>query len=433
VLSRLKWVLPSLLVFVAGQPVHCDGVVPRLRVGLLTHTESVPFSGANGLSVGCLPGEQVVCSVPVGETWEAQISQAGLKLIRADGSEAATVHSVICLAPPEGGTVTIQGIYGHWDERTDRDYRGVIEIRHDNAGRLSVINVVDVETYLRGVVSSEMPATYPLAALQAQAVAARGQALMKAGRHAKEGFDLCATQHCQVYGGATSEALRSDEAVVSTRGQFLVYNGRLADTLYASTCGGHTANSEDYWPQMAPVPYLRAQPDFEPDDNVEYTFPLSETQLELYLKYAPRVNCNQPRYAKSDKIRWWMVVPREEMEQKLRETVGDFGELLNIRVTDRADSGMVRKLVVIGTRKLVPVVGGEEVRKALAGLQSASFAIKSYQGPDEMPVVFVIWGAGWGHQVGMCQVGAAGLAHKGWDYEQILSKYYRGCNLERRY
>jgi len=429
--SRLRWVLPVLLVFVSGQPSRCDGVVPELRVGLALHRDVVRFSGSAGLTISGPYSHGPVGSVPAGQVWEARASDESVLLVQPDGSTIGPLGLPLRLAPPEGGTTALQDITGHWDKRTTREYRGEIEIRRDGAGGLNVINIVDIESYLRGVVPSEMPAKYPLEALRAQAVAARGQALIKGGRHDAEGFDLCATQHCQVYGGATSEDPRSDQAVASTAGEVVVYNGRLADTLYSSTCGGHTANNEDYWQQQQAVPYLRGVGDFESASG-GLAFPLSGEALKQYLRYAPRVNCYQSRYAKSDKIRWWLTMTRRQMQEKLA-ALGEFGDLLDVRVTARAESGMVRKVTVIGSRKLMPVSGGEAIRKAL-GLQSATFVIESYrEKPEDLPVVFIIYGAGWGHQVGMCQVGAAGLAEEGWDYRRILEKYYQGCAVEKRY
>ena len=104
-----------------------------------------------------------------------------------------------------------------------------------------------------------------------------------------------------------------------------------------------------------------------------------------------------------------------------------------MRVTERADSGVVQEIAVIGTDALHKIRGGSAVRRALGGLNSASFAIQAIRENDELPVAFAIWGAGWGHQVGMCQVGAAGLADRGWDYQGILSNYYQGCRTVRRY
>lgn len=430
--SRLKWVVLGLLAFVAGQPERCEGVLPRLRIGLRQHCPEVAFSGPAGVTIQPLRGGEVIGWLPPGETWIVRLADGGLLLADASSGTTAVPKEGVRLLPPEGGTVTIRGVQNHWDKRTDRDYRGTIEIlRH--TGGLTVVNLVEVETYLRGVVPSEMPASYPLAALQAQAVAARGQGLAKAGRHQAEGFDLCADQHCQVYGGATSETLRSDQAVATTSGEVMVYEGRLADTLYSATCGGHTANNEDYWTDAPPLPYLRGQPDFEPGDKVNYSFPLTEARLSDYLKYAPAVNCNQPAYSEGEKIRWWSVARREEVERSLRAEVSDFGALLDVRVGDRAASGVVRRLDVIGTRRLAKVHGGPAIRRALGDLNSASFAIQAFRDKDGTPVAFAIWGAGWGHQVGMCQVGAAGLADRGWEYRQVLSKYYPGCQLERRY
>lgn len=430
--SRLKWMLLGLLVFVAGQPERCEGVLPRLRVGLLQHRSEVLFSGAAGVTVQQLAGDDVVTWAPPDEAWRAVAAGRGLQLVDPAGSETPVPSGGIRLLPPEGGTVTIYGLEGHWDQKADRQYRGTIEIR-TGSGELSVVNLVDAETYLRGVVPSEMPATYPLAALQAQAVAARGQVLVKAGRHRAEGFDLCSTQHCQVYGGATSEDPRTDEAVASTWGEVLTYRGRVADTLYSSTCGGHTANNEDYWVEATPVPYLRGGPDFEPEDRVAYAFPLDEEQMRQYLKYAPAVNCNQPTYGKADKLRWWSVVSRDQLADTLQAEVGDFGALLGVRVAERARSGLVQRVDVIGSRRLVKLRGGSQIRRALGGLNSPSFAIEAYPDEKGVPAAFAIWGAGWGHQVGMCQVGAAGLADRGRGYRDILLKYYSGCQVERRY
>jgi SpoIID/LytB domain protein len=255
---------------------------------------------------------------------------------------------------------------------------------------------------------------------------------IKAGRHRSEGFDLCATQHCQVYGGATSEDPRSDLAVLETWGQVLEYDHAIANTLYSSTCGGHTVSNEDYWPEQEPSPYLRGCADYD-YDAVQLSFPLPEEQLHDYLKYAPAVNCNQPRYARSSAIRWWSVLRRAELETTLTERVGDVGELLDLKITERADTGIVQEIEIIGTHGTRSIRGPARIRYALGGLNSASFTLDRIGEDDDRPIAYVILGAGWGHQVGMCQVGAAGLADSGWDYRRILSKYYPDCRLVRRY
>jgi SpoIID/LytB domain protein len=191
-------------------------------------------------------------------------------------------------------------------------------------------------------------------------------------------------------------------------------------------------NNEDYWPGQRPAPYLRAVEDFDPE-VVDPRFPLGEAELRSYLKYAPAVNCNQPEYAKASYFRWWSIVPRAQLAESLTSVAGGFGDLLDVRVTGRADSGLVREVAVIGSRSLVKLRGGSDLRRALGGLNSASFAIEPIREGDAPPIAFAIWGSGWGHQVGMCQVGAAGLADRGWDYRQILSKYYQGCAVARRY
>ncbi len=437
---RLKWILPVLLVFVAGQPRCCAGEPPDIRVGLVEGAQRVGLRAPRGaVSIVDLKGAPLA-ELPEGEAWQVVGSSEGVRVVNSAGETIATVGAGVRFVPATGGdaegdsqdgVVRVSGVKGHWDGSTERDYRGVIEVRERGAA-LAVVNVVDVETYLRGVVPSEMPARYPLEALKAQAVAARGQALTKAGRHEGDGFDLCPSQHCQVYGGAMSEDPNTDRAVTETRGEVLEYNGRVADTLYSSNCGGHTASNEEYWPGQHPVPYLRGAEDFD-RAAVPLEFPLTGDALRQYLKYAPPVYCNQPGYAKASLFRWWSVTPREELRRPLSAELGDFGDLLDVRVTDRADSGVVREIVVVGSKAFHRIRGGSAIRRMLGGLNSASFAIEPVREGDALPVAFAVWGAGWGHQVGMCQVGAAGLAGLGWDYRSILEKYYVGCAVVRRY
>ncbi len=237
---NLRWLLPLLLLFLANPPLYGQGAPPVVRVGILLRAAQVPFAATQGGSVGAVSGEGQAIVLPPGETWTAAPAEGGVKVTRPDGSSVGEFKPGVCITPVEGATTRVSGIVGHWDKITDREYRGKIEICPDGDA-LKVINAVDMESYLRGVVSSEMPYTYPLEALKAQAVAARGEAIMKAHRHEAEGFGLCATQHCQVYGGATSERPSTDQAVASTRGEVVTYDGRIADTLYSSNCGGHTA------------------------------------------------------------------------------------------------------------------------------------------------------------------------------------------------
>ena len=119
------------------------------------------------------------------------------------------------------------------------------------------------------------------------------------------------------------DAGKTDQAAIETWGQVLEYDRKVADTLYSSNCGGHTVNNEDYWPEQSPSPYLRGGPDYDRKD-VELDFPLSGDRLYDYLKYAPRVNCNQPQYARTSKIRWWSVIPRSELEESLTVNLGGY-------------------------------------------------------------------------------------------------------------
>jgi SpoIID/LytB domain protein len=304
-------------------------------------------------------------------------------------------------------------------------YRGDFYVLVEPAG-MTLINVVDMEDYLRGVVPCEMSKHYPAEALKAQAVAARSYALGSGARHQALGFDLCDAEHCQVYGGTSSENPATDQAIEQTRGEVLTCNGRIIAAPYSAVCGGITEASPGR------NSCLRSQKDFDPADEIKMRLPADEAGWREYFRQAPAANCCQPKLCPLDRFRWVEVRRRDELEQSLADVV-NVGTLLSLRPLERGPSGRITRLEVLGTRGKSVLSPESVIRKALGGLKSSAFVVDAYAEGDAPPLVFVFWGAGTGHGAGMCQVGAAGQAAKGKNYREILKWYFPDCALERRY
>ncbi|HKI57298.1 MAG TPA: SpoIID/LytB domain-containing protein [Trueperaceae bacterium] len=264
-------------------------------------------------------------------------------------------------------------------------YRGSLTLRATPGG-IEVVNALAVESYLRGVVPAEMSASWPMAALEAQAVAARSYALSLAGSHAD--YDLCASVSCQVYRGMDAENPRSDAAVRSTAGIVVTYHGAVARTYYHADSGGVTASSSEVW--GTPVPYLVALPDAAPGARVD--------------RWRVRI---EPSLARAGLSRLGLSV----------------GTVQSLRVLERSPSGRVDALEVRGSAGSVSLSHAQLT--ALAGLWGLKSMRFSLTGP------LTLLGEGWGHGVGMSQDGARALAEEGYDYTQILGYYYPNTRLVR--
>ena len=263
-----------------------------------------------------------------------------------------------------------------------------------NSNSLTVINLVSIEKYLRGVLPKEMSPSFSMEALKAQAVAARSFTLKNKGRHEKEGYDLCATTHCQIYEGIAPISANTDKAVADTSGEVLYFNGAVALTNFHTDSGGMTEANANVW--GAEIPYL------------------------------------QPAEELTKKTQAWNVkIDKIVFAQKMG---ADFGELKAINLSnliigkgtsDRATSGRVKFAEIVGTKKTVQI-SGNELRKKFS-LPSTLFDMK-ISGAD---VVFE--GYGRGHGIGMSQLGAEAYAKNGWAYDKILKHYYKGTEIKKIY
>lgn len=332
---------------------------------------------------------------------------------------------------------TIAGKDYHFEREEPRAYRNRLEFWIDRFGGLTVVNEIPIEIYLGGVIGSEMNAKFPLEALKAQAIAARGYTLAWTGKlHRLSPFDLCDEVHCHVYGGVDREAESVIQAANETRGQVLMYGDQICDTRYAAVCGGHSENNEDVWNNQS-QPYLRGHLDSEYTDSFRSNYLNDETRVRKWIESSPDVFCNTTKTPVPEALnytkkyfRWSVRYSRDELSKIIADKTGkNIGTLNEIIPLERGVSGRIKKVELRGTRRSIIVERELEIRKALSTnyLYSSCFVV------DRAANDFIIKGAGWGHGVGMCQTGAAMMALNGFNYRDILSHYYQNSKIVKLY
>ena len=357
----------------------------------------------------------------------------GLRLIPQEDECRITLHDVR------------EGTGFQWEREVDRSYPGVVEIRVDHKGLLMSIVEAPIETYLKGVVPAEMPGSYPLEALKAQAVAARSEVLAKLGmKHPNDPFDLCAHVHCQAYSGCTHYDDRASKAVEDTRGYVLTLDSTVVEAVYSACCGGHTENKLNVW-NPPEAPHLKGGWDAEPKAGIPKNMDLTrEADVQKWVNMSAPVWCNTailknapPALQRStDKFRWEVDYGRRELEEIIRRKSGeDIGTLVNIIPLQRGVSGRLMEIEIQGSRRNLTVQRELNIRNVLSlqYLKSACFTLDIEYGEDGTPINFKLKGAGWGHGVGMCQMGAGGMASAGKKFKEILTHYYPGTKVEKVY
>ena len=410
------------------------------------------------------PLERVVYHVVLWETFrtrkQAEVrkrelaSRVGLEIMEIEKKPAGGTIEISCLDFPlsyrfPSGSLIVTDRFAlldvpvgegfHWADTLNLVYRGKLQFLINRHKKLTAVNVLPIETYLRGVVPAEMNPGFPLEALKAQAVAARSQVLEKIARnHAHEDFDICATVHCQVYRGLVRESETSNQAVRETTGMVIFSGEKILDAVYSGVCGGHTEDNENIWsgnPQVA----LRGIFDGKGRPDLLNGMLRNEDRVRRWIDSKPPVYCNTLNgdvptaldYTKKY-FRWQETLSRESLEQSIRNVTGEtFGQLKDLRVLERGVSGRVIRLQVVGTERTFELDRELMIRKALKRetLYSTCFVIEKQPGENGLPDSFTFRGAGWGHGVGMCQTGAAGMALKGMPFDKILKHYYQGIKI----
>ena len=305
------------------------------------------------------------------------------------------------------------GIDFHWEQKRTLKYAGGLKFIVEG-DKVRAVNLVGMEDYLLSVISSEMKASASLDLLKAHAVISRSWLLARMEDHsAHNNFDVCSDDHCQRYQGLTMAAGESVRtAIDETWGQVLRYRGALCDTRYAKCCGGRTELFSTCWEDID-YPYLQSVED-----------PWCDCENDEILAQVLNDYDQQTR----DFHDWTVRYEPAELAALVRERTGiDFGEIQALESVERGPSGRIKYLRIVGTRR-TEVLGKElKIRRALSPshLKSSAFSVERDPGG-----AFVLRGRGWGHGVGLCQIGAAVMAARGFDYRQILQHYYPGTDVE---
>lgn len=307
--------------------------------------------------------------------------------------------------------------------REDRAYRGEIEVLPRRSG-FTLVNIVNVEEYLYSVVPSEIPASWPTAALEAQAIAARAYTLANRGRFAARGFDLSGSVASAFYRGVRGEAARTTAAVIATRGEIVSVAGRPLSAFYSANHAGYTETTSSVWGFESPHAAV-ADKLITPRDSF-----IGPSQLASWITSRIETYSGAPRFVSPSAYRWVTWVPRTEIEGRAGSS--EVGTITRIVTIGRGISGRVEAVRVTGTEGET-VVRGDAIRSRMGGIRSNLFTVEPVLGPDGTPEFFIFTGAGWGHGVGMCQTGAAGMAAAGYEAHAVLAHYYPAADITAYY
>lgn len=447
----------------ASSTLYNKGKQPDVTVGIVS-AQKIHFSLnkpylAKGEKV---LGEQVVEFSEGGVLWNGnQYSQLTFHPQSADASFSLS-------------DVTI-GVNFHWERKETQTFLGTLRFVVES-DKIVAINELPVEKYLESVISSEMSATSSLELLKAHAVISRSWLLaqMKKRREVAESgnnffsftkkedtlirwydredhtlFDVCADDHCQRYQGITKETSpHVAEAIRQTKGQILMDGEEICDARFSKCCGGITEEFQYCW-EDTPKTYLTAVRDIAL--GVEHTLPnlTNEEEAEKWIRFNPPAFCNtQDKKILSEVLndydqetvnfyRWKETLSQEKLQQLIADKLKmDMGAILDMKAVERGKSGRISKLQIIGTEKTFTIGKELEIRRTLSDshLLSSAFVVDKYDKDEQgVPQRFELIGAGWGHGVGLCQIGAAVMGEQGYHYDAILLHYYQGAEIKKLY
>lgn len=374
--------------------------------------------------------------------------------------------------------VTI-GINFHWERKEVQRFKGELKIIVED-DRLTAINIIPIEDYLTSVISSEMSATASLELLKAHAVISRSWLLNKLkvangklkvimhpdntanfelstlpsqlikwyDHEAHKNFDVCADDHCQRYQGITRTSTpQAIEAVFATRGEVLMYEGEICDARFSKCCGGAFEEFQNCWENVK-HPYLIGQRDSKTETRLPDL--TKEAEADKWIRTSPTAFCNTHNkqvlsqvlnnydQETTDFYRWRVCYSQQELSELIHKRSGiEFGKIIDLIPVERGTSGRLVRLKIVGTLRTL-IIGKElEIRRTLSSshLYSSTFVVdKEYKEDEkEIPSRFILTGSGWGHGVGLCQIGAAVMGEQGYKYKEILSHYYPGSAIEQQY
>ena len=434
------------------------------------------------VKVGIVSGQKIHFSLnkpylAKGETvigeQEVEFSEGGV-LWNGNQYSSLTFHPQSADASFSLSDVTI-GVNFHWERKETQTFLGTLRFVVES-DKICAINELPVEKYLESVISSEMSATSSLELLKAHAVISRSWLLaqMKKRRDVAESgnnffsftkkedmlirwydredhtiFDVCADDHCQRYQGITKETSpHVAEAIRQTKGQVLLDGDEICDARFSKCCGGVTEEFQYCW-EDTPKNYLTAVRDIAL--GIESALPnlTNEEEAEKWIRFNPPAFCNtQDKRILSqvlndydqetvDFYRWKVTLTQEKLQQLIADRLKmDLGSILDMKSVERGTSGRISKLQIIGTEKTFTIGKELEIRRTLSDshLLSSAFIVDKYDIDEQgVPQRFELIGAGWGHGVGLCQIGAAVMGEEGYLYDAILLHYYQGAEIKKLY
>ena len=438
--------------------------VPRVKVGIMNEPKvDFVLCGEYRLADGTIvTGEQHAEATADGKVlWNGVCADA----ITFEPADAANGSFEL-----KGVTI---GVNFHWERKEDQKFRGALRLIVEN-NRLTAVNVLSVEDYLLSVISSEMSATASLELLKAHAVISRSWLLAQIDKNKRivaeneaykaceetgddemikwydredhVNFDVCADDHCQRYQGITRESTaRVRDAIKATWGEVLTYGGELCDARFSKCCGGVYEEFENCW-EPKHYDYLEARRDGA--DEMNFPDLTKEANAEEWILTSPKAFCNTTDTAilsqvlnnydqeTTDFYRWKVEYTQEELSALiLRRSGVDYGQIVDLQPVARGTSGRLYKLRIVGTKKTLTIGKELEIRRTLSAshLYSSAFIVERHNVVDGIPQKFVLRGAGWGHGVGLCQIGAAVMGEKGYNYKEILLHYFINANITTLY
>ena len=434
---------------------------PKVQVGILSEPQ-IEFILLNSYHIKGkeIAGRQVVTYVDGQIRWQGHLYDELLFEPMHEESDAFELLNV-----------TI-GINFHWERKEDQRFMGALKIIVENE-KLTGINVIHVEDYLTSVISSEMSATASLELLKAHAVISRSwllaqihknkvitasQSLYSAftqtdqelirwyDREDHTHFDVCADDHCQRYQGitrASTEMVR--QAIAATRGQILMWEGNICDARFSKCCGGAFEEFQYCWEGIK-HPYLSKQRDSKTGSGLPDL--RGESEADQWIRTSPESFCNTKdkkilsqvlnNYDQetTDFYRWKIEYKQDELSELILKRSGiDYGQILDLIPVERGTSGRLVKLKIRGSKRTMTIGKELEIRRTLSTshLYSSAFVIDKADIVDDVPGRFILTGAGWGHGVGLCQIGAAVMGEQGYPYDTILLHYYIGATIDKLY
>ena len=441
---------------------------PLLNIGIQTEAEIVFLLKGDFI---CSKGEGFFSG-----RFKASLSKY-LVEVSGSGFELKTKDEII-FSPvdPEDSSFILQSVTigknFHWEKKENQKFQGSLKLLKDD-DKITAVNVIPLEEYLVSVISSEMSSTSSLELLKAHAIISRSWILAQLNMKKKvqpenseqsveteneiikwydredhDKYDFCSDDHCQRYQGVTKVVTENSfSAVEETRGIVLKEGKEICDTRYSKCCGGITETFENVWENVEHK-YLKNISDYKFDPEGFKPDLRNEKDAAQWIKEIPSAFCNtqdkeilsqvltEYDQKTTDFFRWKVIYNQKELAKLINTKSGiDFGGIKDLIPVERGYSGRIIKLKIVGTKKTLTIGKELFIRKVLSKthLYSSAFIIKKEKIEEGIPQRFILTGAGWGHGVGLCQIGAAVMGEMGYSFDAILIHYFRGAEIKRIY